>query len=380
MKRKVFLLLILEVISLTSCSIKASDSRVLDKEQAEEIETTDTSINNTIISIEQTEEIETTNNSISIKQTEEIETIDTSISIKQTEEMETTDTSINNTIISIEQTEEIETTNNSISIKQTEEIETTDTIISIEQTEEMETTDTLENLEQSENKEKNTTENEYKPNEWEAQLENTNINEIEIGGEKIEIKKEIIDINENIDNRHIEYPYLDSENAISQQINSQIYAFIETEGLWDCEYTVYEEITYKVIHCENHILSILFTGYRNVAGGYGDFDMGLNFNMENGELLSLKHFYDLQEIKQLLEEDIAQNKLLAVTRPFDSNDEQIQDYIKEYFEGSYLNESYIMDTNNFFTYKGNLYFITNDFPSMRQNIYIKWENSQPLLK
>ena len=244
----------------------------------------------------------------------------------------------------------------------------------------METTDTLENLEQSENKEENTTENEYKPNEWEAQLENTNINEIVIGGEKIEIKKEIIDIKENIDNRHIEYPYLDSENAISQQINSQIYAFIETEGLWDCEYTVYEEITYKVIHCENHILSILFTGYRNVAGGYGDFDMGVNFNMENGELLSLKHFYDLQEIKQLLEEDIAQNKLLAVTRPFDSNDEQIQDYIKEYFEGRFSDDSYIKKTDRFFIYKGNLYFITNDFPSMRQNIYIKWENSQPLLK
>ena len=350
MKKEIILLLILEVISLTGCSIKASDSRVLDKEQAEEIETTDTSINNTIISIEQTEEIETTNNSISIKQTEEIETIDTSISIKQTEEMETTDISINNTIISIEQTEE------------------------------METTDTLENLEQSETKEENITENEYKPNEWEAQLENTNINEIEIGGEKIEIKKEIIDIKENIDNRHIEYPYLDSENAISQQINSQIYAFIETEGLWDCEYTVYEEITYKVIHCENHILSILFTGYRNVAGGYGDFDMGVNFNMENGELLSLKHFYDLQEIKQLLEASITKNELVAVNSLYDSNNEQIQDYIKEYFEGRFSDDSYIKKTDRFFIYKGNLYFITNDFPSMRQNIYIKWENSKPSLK
>ena len=345
MKSKVFLLLILEAISLTGCSIKASDSRVLDKEQAEEIETTDTSINNTIISIEQTEEIEPTNNSISIKQTEEMETTDTSISTEQTEEIEPTDTSIN-----------------------------------IEQTEEMETTDTLENLEQSENKEENTTENVYKPNEWEAQLENTNINKIEIGGEKIEIKKEIIDIKENIDNRHIEYPYLDGENAISQQINSQIYAFIETEGLWDCEYTVYEEITYKVIHCENHILSILFTGYRNVAGGYGDFDMGLNFNMENGELLSLKHFYDLQEIKQLLEASITKNELVAVNNLYDSNNEQIQDYIKEYFEGRFSDDSYIKKTDRFFIYKGNLYFITNDFPSMRQNIYIKWENSKPSLK
>ena len=345
MKGKIFLLLILEVISLTGCSIKASDSRVLDKEQAEEIETTDTSINNTIISIEQTEEIEPTNTSISIKQTEEIETTDTSISTEQTEEIEPTDTSIN-----------------------------------IEQTEEMETTDTLENLEQSENKEENTTENEYKPNEWEAQLENTNINEIEIGGEKIEIKKEINDIKENIDNRHIEYPYLDGENAISQQINSQIYAFIETEGLWDCEFTVYEEITYKVIHCENHILSILFTGYRNVAGGYGDFDMGLNFNMENGELLSLKHFYDLQEIKQLLEASITKNELVAVNNLYDSNNEQIQDYIKEYFEGRFSDDSYIKKTDRFFIYKGNLYFITNDFPSMRQNIYIKWENSKPSLK
>ena len=345
MKKEIILLLILEVISLTGCSIKASDSRVLDKEQAEKIESTDTSIDNTIISIEQTEEIEPTNNSISIKQTEEMETTDTSISTEQTEEIEPTDISIN-----------------------------------IEPTEEMETTDTLENLEQSENKEENTTENEYKPNEWEAQLENTNINEIVIGGEKIEIKKEIIDIKENIDNRHIEYPYLDSENAISQQINSQIYAFIETEGLWDCEYTVYEEITYKVIHCENHILSILFTGYRNVAGGYGDFDMGLNFNMENGELLSLKHFYDLQEIKQLLEASITKNELVAVNSLYDSNNEQIQDYIKEYFEGRFSDDSYIKKTDRFFIYKGNLYFITNDFPSMRQNIYIKWENSQPLLK
>ncbi len=345
MKKEIILLLILEAISLTGCSIKASDSRVLDKEQAEEIETTDTSINNTIISIEQTEGIETTNTSISIKQTEEIETTDTSINTEQTEEIEPTDTSIN-----------------------------------IEPTEEMETTDTLENLEQSENKEENTTENEYKPNEWEAQLENTNINKIEIGGEKIEIKKEIIDIKENIDNRHIEYPYLDSENAISQQINSQIYAFIETEGLWDCEYTVYEEITYKVIHCENHILSILFTGYRNVAGGYGDFDMGLNFNMENGELLSLKHFYDLQEIKQLLEASITKNELVAVNSLYDSNNEQIQDYIKEYFEGRFSDDSYIKKTDRFFIYKGNLYFITNDFPSMRQNIYIKWENSKPSLK
>lgn len=175
---------------------------------------------------------------------------------------------------------------------------------------------------------------------------------------------------------------MDSENAISQQINNQIYAFIETEGLWDCEYTVYEEITYKVIHCENHILSILFTGYRNVAGGYGDFDMGVNFNMENGELLSLKHFYDLQEIKQLLEASITKNELVAVNRPFThlSNNEIIQDYIKQYFERRFLDESYIKETNNFFIYKGNLYFITGGFLSERNNLYIKWENSKPSLK
>ena len=54
--------------------------------------------------------------------------------------------------------------------------------------------------------------------------------------------------------------------------------------------------------------------------------------------------------------------------------------IKEYFEGRFSDDSYIKKTDRFFIYKGNLYFITNDFPSMRQNIYIKWENSKPSLK
>ena len=181
------------------------------------------------------------------------------------------------------------------------------------------------------------------------------IKNVTIERNKIEIKKEVIRIDEEIDKRYIEYPYLDSDKHIAQQINDQIYELIDREGLWDSEYAIHEEITYEVMYCDDRILSILFMGYRSVIDSYADFDMALNFDINSGEILTLQSFYTLPEISQLVQEALAENKLLVANIPLKEDDMQI--YMDQYFKKVLSDDSYITRNDNSFITKGNLYLL-----------------------
>lgn len=199
-----------------------------------------------------------------------------------------------------------------------------------------------------------------------------------IGGHKIEIKKEVIEIDRDSDRRHIEYPYLDSDNDIAQLINEQIYDLIERECLQDSEYVVREEITYEAIDSDDRILSIHFTGYRSVAASYAEFDMALNFELDTGEILTLQSFYTLSEISQLVDEAIAEKKMSVVNIPL--KETEMQDYLNQYFKKVFSNDYYIKRSDNFFVKSGNLYFIAESYPSLRGYTYVEWKDGQKLLK
>lgn len=205
-------------------------------------------------------------------------------------------------------------------------------------------------------------------------IKNAEIESVTVGGQKVEIKKEILEIDGDVDRRHIEYPYLDSDNNIAQLINEQIYDLIDRECLQDSEYAIYEEITYEAMGSDDQILSIHFTGYRSVAASYADFDMALNFDMDTGEILTLQSFYTLAEIRQLVDAAMTDKKLSVVNIPL--KEDEMQDYINQYFKKIFSNDSYIRRSDNFFVNNGNLYFIAESYPSLRQYTYVEWKDAQ----
>jgi len=229
--------------------------------------------------------------------------------------------------------------------------------------------------EQDDNKTKNVS---YICEEKRTEIENIEIESVTIGGQKVGIKKEILEIDGSVDRRHIEYPYLDSDNDIAQLINEQICDLIDRECLRDSEYTTYEDITYETMVSDDRILSIHFTGYRSVAASYADFDMALNFEMDTGEILTLQSFYTLSEMRQLIDVAMTEKKISVVNIPL--NEDEMQDYINQYFKKVFSNDSYIRRSDNFFVKDGNLYFIAESYLSLRQYTYVEWKDGQQLLK
>lgn len=223
--------------------------------------------------------------------------------------------------------------------------------------------------EQDDNKTKSVS---YICEEKRTEIENIEIESVTIGGQKVGIKKEILEIDGSVDRRHIEYPYLDSDNDIAQLINEQIYDLIDRECLRDSEYTIYEDITYETMVSDDQILSIHFTGYRGVAASYADFDMALNFEMDTGEILTLQSFYTLSEMRQLIDVAMTEKKISVVNIPL--NEDEMQDYINQYFKKVFSNDSYIRRSDNFFVKDGNLYFIAESYPSLRQYTYVEWKD------
>ncbi len=195
---------------------------------------------------------------------------------------------------------------------------------------------------------------------------------ITIDGKRIEIKKEVLNINGDIDKRYIEYPYLDSDNDIAKRINQHIYALIDKECLWNSEYTIDEEITYEIMSSDDQFFSIHFTGYRSVAASYADFDMALNIDTNSGEIVTLQSFYTLSEISEMVSVAMTENKMSVVNIPL--KEEEMQDYMNRYFKKVFSNDSYIRRSDNFFVKNGNLYFIAESYPSLRQYIYIEWKD------
>lgn len=185
----------------------------------------------------------------------------------------------------------------------------------------------------------------------------------------------------DLENIHMEYPYLNNGwDEVSRKINEQIYNNIISRGedgkagtiLMDNDGCRTEaDITYRITYMDENVISILFSGEAIEGWGFAYFDRGLNFNLQSGEILSLADFYELAQIKDLVQGAVSKNRLTV------TNFDYLNGKFKEEYFNSFLQEfdtdDYIKRTNNFFIQEGSICFIAGPPPSFRENIYLEME-------
>ena len=183
--------------------------------------------------------------------------------------------------------------------------------------------------------------------------------EVTIPYEEFEIKIPIDHEDENIKvssslaqiemigrNEVIEYPSISTaaDNDVANLINEQIYNAVVPEDFGEYYDGIGNtEIHYEAEVLDGELLSVHFYGFQSKWGSYAEFNMGMNFDLQTGKLLSLKDYctlYDIGEIDNL------------ISRLFDS-------------------EEYIDRTDIFFIKDKYMYFIMPPVKSMRQSSYVK---------
>lgn len=173
----------------------------------------------------------------------------------------------------------------------------------------------------------------------------------------------------NEDSLYIEYPYLNADDEVSRYINEQIYHMIFSQDmLEDDGYADRAEIKYEVTYMDDRIISIHFTGYRGKGMDYDDFDIGINFDLSNGEILCLADFYSLKEIRELLENAVREEKLSILEIPL--NESECNEYIKTFLT-EFETDSYINETNNFYFKENKIVLLANPYPSMKQMVCLE---------
>lgn len=175
----------------------------------------------------------------------------------------------------------------------------------------------------------------------------------------------------NEDSLYIEYPYLNAKDENSCNINEQIYnAIIAKDMLQDDGYADRAEIEYEVSYIDGRIISIHFMGNKGKGMNNNNFDMGMNFDLSNGEILCLASFYSLREIQELLGNAIEEDKLSIIGVPLNESEieEYIKNFIKEFDSNNYINETY-----NFYFRKDRIFFLAKPYQSMKQMLWLELE-------
>ncbi len=172
----------------------------------------------------------------------------------------------------------------------------------------------------------------------------------------------------NEDSLYIEYPYLNAKDQNSCIINEQIYnAIIDNDMLLDDGYADRAEIEYDVSYIDDRIISIHFMGNKGKGMDNNNFDMGMNFNLSNGEILCLASFYSLRE---LLGNAIEEDKLSIIGIPL--NESEIEEYINNFLK-EFDSNNYISKTDNFYVKEDRIFFLAKPYQSMNQIVCLELE-------
>ena len=212
-------------------------------------------------------------------------------------------------------------------------------------------------------------------NEMVRQIHPTVIGEVEILEKSIQANIEVEGWS-RVRTWNLKYPYFSGDGAaLLKKINNQIYEWVRERNMDDSEELYYIELTYEITYMDERIVSILFEGDGGGSSYYGN-SHGMSFDLKTGELLSLTDFYEWSEWKDLMENAMEQDKLRTqiLRGCTELEEDENMKYLEEYFIPLFQDDSDIGQNElDFFIKDGYLYFITQAYPSCREDSYVKWE-------
>ena len=191
----------------------------------------------------------------------------------------------------------------------------------------------------------------------------------EIENHKIEISEAIFKIEGGNTETLVKYPVIcpESEEA-NEKINKHIFDTVIFGDLVEYQkYPNQTEISYEITSINEQVLDIYFHGSGYYVGSPLFFDKGMLFDLETGEILSLKFFYELKDMRNIISNAREKNEIqvdLGVGKEW--KEEIIIDFLK-LFE----TDEYISQKDNYFIKDDNVYFIAPAPESMRGYIFIK---------
>lgn len=204
---------------------------------------------------------------------------------------------------------------------------------------------------------------------------------IETGNIKISTVKVQKDV--DVESVDIEYPYLnDNLDVVARDINTQIYKFVfftwgghcvlENDG-----YVTDIETRYGIPYVDDTLISIFFETYGQEFGNYSEGCTGRNFSLESGKLLALSDFYEVAELKKLLEDGMEAGTVTIIS------DLPLHEYEKEEYFQTFLDDlgtyyeaddgltGYMNYADNFFFTEDGICLIGEPYPSTVEAMFIE---------
>ncbi|MDE7275477.1 MAG: hypothetical protein K2N98_01270, partial [Lachnospiraceae bacterium] len=168
--------------------------------------------------------------------------------------------------------------------------------------------------------------------------------EANLSEENININDSFIQIETNGIHQLIEFPSIDitGANDVANLINEQIYNEIIPKNFGQyCNGRVDIEIHYEIEILDDKIISIHFLGYQSQWGSYEECNKGLNFNLHTGEMISLKDYYTLSDIRAIMADVRGKNEINVLNFPVDEAEieQQIDNFIHLFDSEEYMNHT-----------------------------------------
>ena len=205
--------------------------------------------------------------------------------------------------------------------------------------------------------------------------------ETETGNIKISTVKVQKDVDVEIVD--IEYPYLnDNLDVVARDINTQIYKFVffmwgghfllENDG-----YVTDIKSRYAIPYVNDTLISIFFETYGQEFGNYSESCAGRNFSLESGKLLALSDFYEVVELKKLLEDGMKVGTVTIIS-DLPLNEDEKEEYFQAFLDdlGTYSETDggligYMNYADNFFFTEDSICLIGEPYPSMVEAVLIE---------
>lgn len=205
--------------------------------------------------------------------------------------------------------------------------------------------------------------------------------ETETGNIKISTVKVQKDVDVEIVD--IEYPYLnDNLDVVARDINTQIYKFVffpwgghfvlENDG-----YVTDIKIRYDIPYVNDTLISIFFETYGQEFGNYSESCAGRNFSLKSGKLLALSDFYEVAELKKLLENGMKVGTVTIIS-DLPLNEDEKEEYFQAFLDGlgTYYETDdgligYMNYADNFFFTEDGICLIGEPYPSTVEAMFIE---------
>jgi len=138
------------------------------------------------------------------------------------------------------------------------------------------------------------------------------------------------------------------------------------------------EIDYGIMHVNNELMSIHFSGFSGGWWGTNDIQKTITVDLQNGNILTLGDFFTYEEMEEIILIAMISDRAALTDSTFNQEPARSQylNYLKAHFSEQLHNGQLLLSAHNFYIKDGVVGLIGLPFPSIRHHAIVEIDVGQ----